>query len=206
MDQAVRMRAQVLAAAEKCLLESGFGAARLHSAIARRAGLSRPTVYKYVGDQDAIIAAVIQREFEGFLARLRPVLDQELPFDEHLLEVMAFVVGHAREHALLRAALRDAPDRVLPWFTTHAGGLISQVEALVLPGVRRYIAAGELPDTDPRLLVDALCRIALSLVFTEGLFDLSEPAALRAYLAALMPGSRTGPRPVPNGSSMTYHQ
>ncbi len=193
------MRAQVLAAAEKCLLEGGFAAGRLHSAIARRAGLSRPTVYKYVGDQDAIIAAVIQREFEGFLQQLRPVLDQELPFAEHLLEVMTFVVGQAREHPLLRAALRDTPDRVLPWFTTHAGGLISQVEPLTLPGVRRYIAAGELPDTDPRLLVDALCRIALSLVFTEGLFDLSEPAALRAYLAALMPGSRTGAGPLPNG-------
>ena len=30
---------------------------RLHAAIAERSGYSRPTVYKYVGDQQAIIGA-----------------------------------------------------------------------------------------------------------------------------------------------------
>ncbi|HEY1966665.1 MAG TPA: TetR/AcrR family transcriptional regulator [Pseudonocardia sp.] len=186
MDQAVLMRDRVLAAAEQCLLEGGFGSSRLHSEIARRAGLSRPTVYKYVGDQDSIIAAVIQREFELFLARLRPVLELRLPFDEHLVAVMTFVVGQAREHPLLQAALRDTPERLLPWFTTRAGALVEQVEPLALPGIRRYIAAGELPDVDPRMLLDALCRIGLSLVFTNGLFDLSDPDALRAYLTSFL--------------------
>jgi AcrR family transcriptional regulator len=182
------MRDQVLAAAEKCLLEGGFGAARLHSAIARRAGLSRPTVYKYVGDQDAIIAAVIQREFEGFLSRLRPVLERRMPFREHLVAVMTVVVGEAREHPLLQVAMRDSPERVLPWFTTHAGALIEQVAPLLEPGLRYYAANGEVPDADPRMIADALCRIALSLVFTNGLYDVSEPDALRAYLTALLPG------------------
>jgi AcrR family transcriptional regulator len=189
VDQAVLMRDRVLAAAEQCLLEGGFGSNRLHSEIARRAGLSRPTVYKYVGDQDCIIAAVIQREFELFLARLRPVLEQQLPFSEHLVAVMTFVIGQAREHPLLQAALRDTPERLLPWFTTRAGALIEQVQPLALPGIQRYIAAGELPDRDPRILLDALCRIALSLVFTNGLFDLTDPEALQVYLRALVPGS-----------------
>lgn len=187
VDQAVHMRARVLAAAEKCLLEGGFGAARLHSAIARRAGLSRPTVYKYVGDQETIVAAVIQREFEGFLARLAPVLEERSTFDEHLLQVMTLVVGEARAHPLLRAAMRDTPEQVLPWFTTHAGRLIEQVEPLLEPGVRYYVERGQLPDLDPRLLIDALCRIALSLVFTNGLFDVSDPEALRDYLRPFLP-------------------
>ncbi|MDQ2707773.1 MAG: TetR/AcrR family transcriptional regulator [Actinomycetota bacterium] len=187
MDPAVRMRARVLAAAEETLLEGGFQIARLHSTIARRAGLSRPTVYKYVGDQDAIIAAVIQHQFEAFLARLAPVLDQHRTFSEHLVEVMTFVVGEARAHPLLRVVMRDTPERLLPWFTTHAGRLIEQVEPLVVPGVRHYIERGELPAIDPRILTDALCRIGLSLVFTNGLFDVSDPDALRAYLTALLP-------------------
>jgi AcrR family transcriptional regulator len=181
------MRAKVLAAAEKCLLEGGFGAARLHSAIALRAGLSRPTVYKYVGDQDAIIAAVIQREFEEFLARLGPVLEPQDDFAEHMVDVLAFVVAEARAHPLLQVAMRDTPEQVLPWFTTHATALISQVEPLALPGLRRYIEAGQLPDLDPRIPLDMVCRIALSLVFTNGLFDVSDPDTLRAYLAAALP-------------------
>jgi AcrR family transcriptional regulator len=181
------MRARVLAAAQMCLLEGGFGAARLHSTIARRAGLSRPTVYKYVGDQDAIIAAVIQHEFEAFLGRLAPILDQRLTFEDHLLEVMTFVVVEARAHPLLRVAMRDTPEQVLPWFTTHAGRLIEQVEPLLAPGLRHYVERGQLPDLDPRLITDALCRIALSLVFTNGLFDVSDPEALRSYLRAFLP-------------------
>jgi AcrR family transcriptional regulator len=192
VEQAVQIRARVLAAAEKCLLEGGFRASRIHSAIARRAGLSRPTVYKYVGDQDAIIAAVIQREFEAFLERLEPVLERDQPFPEHLVTVMTFVAEQAK-HPLLQAALRDCPERLLPWFTTRAGAMIQVIERLALPRVRRYIADGELPDVDPRVLIDALCRIALSVVFTRGLFDLSDPATLRAYLTTLLRTAGHGP-------------
>ena len=192
VDKALTMRAKVLAAAEKCLLEGGFGAARLHSAIALRAGLSRPTVYKYVGDQDTIIAAVIQHEFEAFLARLRPVLEprEDFDFTEHMVDVLTFVVVEARRHALLKIAMRDAPEQVLPWFTTHAGTLIEQVEPLALPGIRRYIEAGALPDVDPRIPLDMVCRIALSLVFTNGVIDVSDPDTLRAYLSTALPVRR----------------
>jgi AcrR family transcriptional regulator len=186
VDQEVQMRARVLAAAEQCLLEKGFGSGRLHSTIARRAGLSRPTVYKYVGDQDAIVAAVIQREFERFLAQLRPLWDEELSFGEHLVRMLSFVVRYAEHHPLLRAALRDAPERVLPWFTARAGALIQQVEPIALPTIRRYIERGELPDADPRILIDAICRLALSLVFTNGMVDLTQPDALRSYVGALV--------------------
>lgn len=186
MQQAERIRARVLAAAEQCLLEGGFGDARLHSTIARRAGLSRPTVYKYVGDQDAINAALIQRELGVFLERLQPIMDRPLPFADHLVTVMVFVVGHAREHRLLQAALRDAPQLLLPWFTTRAGVLIEQVELVASATLRRYIDDGELPDIEPRILIDAMCRIALSLVFTNGVVELSDPDALRAYLGSFL--------------------
>src|SRR6202165_4103921 len=67
------MRRRVLDAAEHCLLEDGYQA-RLHARIARRAGVSRPTVYKYVGDQSAIVQALLQREFVRLWGRLAPVL------------------------------------------------------------------------------------------------------------------------------------
>jgi AcrR family transcriptional regulator len=91
VEQAEQIRARVLAAAQECLLEGGFGASRLHSSIARRAGLSRPTVYKYAGDQDSIISALILREVGTLLAQLEPLMDRELPFTEQLVNVMAYV-------------------------------------------------------------------------------------------------------------------
>src|SRR5262245_402855 len=68
-----RIRERILDAATECLLAEGLDA-RLHAMIAERAGISRPTVYKYVGDQAAIVAAVLDREFDQFFAAAVPIL------------------------------------------------------------------------------------------------------------------------------------
>lgn len=193
MTQAQQIRARVLAAAQECLLDGGFGSARLHSTIARRAGLSRPTVYKYVGDQDAIVSALILREVGVLLEQLQPLMEEDLPFGEQLINVMAFVVRRGREHLLLQAALRDAPELVLPWFTTRADVLMERVASVALAYMAEHPRADR-PAVEPRLLVDACCRIALSLIFTNGLVDLSDQAVLRDYLTTML-------RPViPSGS------
>jgi AcrR family transcriptional regulator len=180
MDTVSRMRKRVLDAAVDCLLIGGFATGRLHSAIAQRAKLSRPTVYKYVGDQEAILDAVLQRELAIFLGELQAVLDRAFPVGGQLTDVIVFVVWHAREHQLLQAALRQVPERVLPWFTTHAHEIIAQLEPMVTPYVEDYLGPADIP---PRVLIDALSRIALSLVFTTGLVELDTPDKLRDYLA-----------------------
>jgi AcrR family transcriptional regulator len=185
VDKATEIRARILDAAEGCLLDGGFRSGRLHSTIAARAGLSRPTLYKYVGDQDAISNALIHRELTRFLELLAPILEARAPIGEHLVTVLTFVVDHARNHPLLRAALRDVPEQVLPSFTTHAGVLIERVELVTRPHLQRRIDSGELPDVDPRLLIDALSRVAISMVFTNGLVDLTDPDTLRGYLGAM---------------------
>lgn len=185
-DKAARIRGRVLDAAVQCLLSGGFGSARLHTAIAGLAGLSRPTVYKYVGDQDAIIEALIDRELAVFIERLEPVLQRRQPRGEQIVNVLVFVVHYAREHPLLGAAASTIPDQLLPWFTTHAGTVVERIEPVVEPYFRRYIDEGELPDIDPRVLMDAVGRMALSLIFTTGIVDLSGEAALRDYVTTVV--------------------
>ena len=74
-DAPEQIRARILDAATECLLEVGV-TGRLHTQIAQRAGLSRPTVYKYVGDQSAILQAVFDREFEVFWRTVVPQLNR----------------------------------------------------------------------------------------------------------------------------------
>jgi len=128
---------------------------------------------------------VIQRELAAYLDGLEPMLDREVPVRDQLEDMLVFATHRAREHTLLNAAMREIPERLLPWFTTHARTLLEQVEPVLTPRIQRYIDDGQLPDLDPRLLADALCRVVLSLVFTSGLADLAEPAELRAYLRTL---------------------
>ena len=80
---------------DACLLESGLDA-RLHAAIAERAGLSRPTLYKYVGDQTAILDAVRDREIEEFFTAAVPLLSSTDDLRDGLVDAVVFVVGYGR--------------------------------------------------------------------------------------------------------------
>lgn len=185
-EKTAQIRARILDAATGCLLDGGFATSRLHSAIAERARLSRPTLYKYVGDQEAIMAALLQRELAAFLDLLQPMLARTDPLRANAIDVIAFVVDYARGHPLLQAAMREVPEQVLPWFTTHAAVLIDQVRVAVEPALRRRIDNGELPPADGTVIIDWLCRIAISLVFTTGPTDIRRPDDLRRFIGALL--------------------
>lgn len=185
-DRAAMIRGRVLDAALQCLAAGGFGAGRLHTAIANLAGLSRPTVYKYVGDQDAILDALVERELTVFIEHLLPVLDKRQPRGEQIVNIVVFVVQYAREHPLLRGTAEGMSDKLLPWFTTRAATVLERVESVVSPHFRRYISEGELPDIDPRILMDAVGRMALSLVFTTGIVDLTGEDAVRSYVSTVV--------------------
>lgn len=185
-DKASRTRTRILDATAECLLRGGFGSTRLHAAIANLAGLSRPTLYKYFGDQDAIIDALIDRELAAFIEQLEPVLRRRQARGEQIINILVFAVQYARDHPLLGAAASEVPDKLLPWFTTHAEKMIERVAPVMHPHFQRYIEEGELPDIDPKILMDAVGRFALSLIFTTGIVDLAGEEALRHYVTTVV--------------------
>jgi AcrR family transcriptional regulator len=69
---------RVLDAAYELYLERGLRETTL-SAVAQRAGVSRPTVYKHVGDVAAVSGAVVARELERFFAEVARLLDAAEP-------------------------------------------------------------------------------------------------------------------------------
>lgn len=165
-DAAERVRERVLDAAAECLLEEGLGG-RVHARIAERAGLSRPTVYKYVGDQDAILAAIVDREFERFVDAVLPALRTSDDLERHLVDAVVFVVDYARGHALLQKALRDHPELVLPALTTQSGPMLERSVQLFEDQLGRALAlAGS--DLDARTAVEWMFRLIVSLITTPG--------------------------------------
>ena len=125
-DAAVQIRERILDAATECLLAEGLDA-RLHAMIAERAGISRPTVYKYVGDQAAIVAAILDREYDRFFGLAVPILRTSDDLEAHLVHAIVFVVDYARDHALLQKALSEHPEVILPALTTGSGPLVERV-------------------------------------------------------------------------------
>jgi AcrR family transcriptional regulator len=178
------LRERILDAATRCLVESGLDA-RLHARIAEQAGVSRPTLYKYVGDQAAILDAVRDREFEAFFTAAAPVLQQTEDLREGLVDAIVFVVDYGRRHPLLQNALRNNPELILPALTTEAGPLVDRVHAMFGEQVERAVdAAGS--DLDPRVVVEWSYRIVISLLTTPSGPRTDTPEELRAYIDGLV--------------------
>jgi len=166
-DAAVQIRERILDAATECLLAEGLDA-RLHAMIAERAGISRPTVYKYVGDQTAIVAAILEREYDRFFGLAVPILRTSDDLEAHLVHAIVFVVDYAREHALLQKALAEHPEVILPALTTGSGPLVDRVVALFEEqlgrGLSRSPATGSV--LSPRAAAEWAFRIVVSLITT----------------------------------------
>jgi AcrR family transcriptional regulator len=164
-DAAVRIRDRILDAATECLLAEGLDA-RLHAMIAERAGISRPTVYKYVGDQSAIVAAVIERELDRFFAAAVPILRRSDDLEAHLIDAIVFVVEYARGHVLLQKGLAEHPELILPVLTTGAEPLIDRVVGLFAEQLGRGLDQTTSTALTPREAAEWAYRIVVSLITT----------------------------------------
>lgn len=181
----VAIRERILDAAEACLIDVGYGT-RLHAAIAERAGLSRPTVYKYMGDQSEIFEALFQREITRFFALLDPVLRGSARLDVGLTECVVFAVGYARRHALLQKGLRDAPGVLLPWFTVQARPFVEHGTRHLEPLFERLLSPAQSEVLDSRIVCEWAFRLVTSLITTGGVVDTTDEAELREFVAALL--------------------
>lgn len=190
-DAAARIRERILDAATECLLAEGLDA-RLHAMIAERAGISRPTVYKYVGDQAAIVAAILERELDQFFGAAVPILRRSDDLEAHLVDAIVFVVEYGRGHALLQKALREHPELILPALTTDSGPLVERVVTLFEEQLGRALsragstgskraAGGTLT---PRAAAEWGYRIVISLITTPT--PALDEEGTRQYVASLV--------------------
>jgi AcrR family transcriptional regulator len=165
-EAAERIRDRILDAATECLLAEGLDA-RLHAMIAERAGISRPTVYKYVGDQSAIVAAILDRELDQFFGAAVPILRRSDDLEAHLIDAIVFVVDYARSHVLLQKALAEHPELILPRLTTGAGPLVERVVDLFEEQLGRALdQTAPTSSLTPREAAEWAYRIVVSLITT----------------------------------------
>ncbi|GAB3861628.1 TetR/AcrR family transcriptional regulator [Nocardioides maradonensis] len=164
-DRAAELRDRILDAAVACILKEGLNA-RLHALIAQRAGVSRPTVYKYVGDQDAVLAGLVDREIDRFFAVVLPLLRVGEDVVPDLIDGITLIVDYAHRHELLQIALRDHPEIVLPALTTRSGPVLERCQALFARPLAQALALAD--EEDARIVTEWLFRVIVSLITTPG--------------------------------------
>jgi len=128
------MRVRVLDAARDLTCDAGWDQVSL-SAVAARAEVSRPSVYKEFGSRAGLGRALVIRETRHFLAGVADTFYPGLPDNHACLEAaILYVLTEADNQPLIKAvvkAAREGSDSLLPYLTARADPIFDAGQGLV---------------------------------------------------------------------------
>jgi len=149
---------EICAAALEVFAEKGFAAAKLDE-IARRAGVSKGTLYLYFQDKADLFRAVIRDTVAPRVAAVREIADKlELPFAQIVplfLANFAAMTDRLPVGAVAKIVIgesRNFPDLAKIWHDQVASGALAALEQLI----ERAQDRGEVRPGDARLMAFSL--------------------------------------------------
>lgn len=157
----------ILDAARDCVLAVGVRRTTLTD-VARRAGLSRMTLYRRYPDVRSLVADLMSREFGAVLAaeshRRVPAGTER---DRLVAHVVAAVRG-LRASPLLRKVLEVDPELLLPYLFDRLGGTQRRAEEFLSDRIAAGQADGSVRPADGALLARVLLLATQSFVLSLG--------------------------------------
>lgn len=165
-------RHQILAAAERVITRYGLPKTTMDD-IGKEAGVSRPTVYRYFGDRDALLGALIERRSRMLFARAHEFIFSHETFTEQLIEGLVYMVDHGRKDPIVRILV--SPEH-MELTTPIVGGtdLATRLTGeLWEPVFKRAAERGEIrPDLDMEGVAEWIALVQFILV---GRRDFAQP-------------------------------
>ncbi|MFF2806226.1 TetR/AcrR family transcriptional regulator [Streptomyces sp. NPDC058000] len=89
--------------------------------VAKRAGVSRVTVYRRVGNKDELVQRVLLREYRLFVAEVDAAVAGLPTMEERMVEGFAAILRLIRGHPLIGGLMRLEPETMLPYLTLESG-------------------------------------------------------------------------------------
>jgi AcrR family transcriptional regulator len=154
----------LLDAARDCVLAVGLRRTTLTD-VARRAGVSRMTMYRRWPDMRSLIGDLMTREW-GTLARTSAAEAVGGTARERLVDTLVRGVGALRSHPVCRRIIELDPEILLPYLFDRRGTsqdhILDQLTATIVAGR----SDGSLRATDPALLARTALLTAHGFVFS----------------------------------------
>lgn len=176
----------IVSAAVDVLAE--FGPTRMTMAdVARRAGVSRMTVYRRYRSLDAVISAALTAEIADVVADAMHTPSSGEAARDRIVAQSVAVISALVDHTLLQRVLEVDPQSVLPLLVERIGSgqrLLQDYLAVALEsGMAGRGGDGSIRDGDPRLL--ALCILTMAQPFVMAMRPLRQEYPQEQLLAEL---------------------
>ncbi|BCJ70774.1 hypothetical protein CS0771_03180 [Catellatospora sp. IY07-71] len=188
----------VLDAARDCVLAYGVRRTTVTD-VARRAGVSRMTVYRRWPDVQSLVADLMSREWHQVIVDAAAAAARAAgPLRARLVAQSTAAAARLRAHPLLRKILEVDPEILLPYMLDRRGGGQEEMLGFLQQTIAAGQAEGSVRAGDPALLARAVLLTAQSFVLSAPTVTDGHPLAdldgeltvlLDRYLAPAQPAA-----------------
>ncbi|MFD9497842.1 TetR/AcrR family transcriptional regulator [Streptomyces sp. NPDC060035] len=181
---------QILDAAREQFMTFGLRRSTVDD-VAKRAKVSRVTVYRRIGNKDSLVSACLLREYRRFVMDVDDAVAALPTMEDRLVAGFVAVLQHIREHPLVGGLLKLEPEIMLPFLTLESGPAFLAMRGYLADRLRHAQRAEGRPETDPTPVAELMVRITVSFLLNPvSCFELDDDeqvgAFARRYLVPLL--------------------
>jgi AcrR family transcriptional regulator len=154
-----------LDAARDCILDVGWRRTTL-TEVARRAGVSRMTIYRTWSDMPQLLADLMTREWGGVVADSLAEEDRDAPTIARLVGDIVGTVQRLRENELFVRIVDLDPELILPYLFSRRGRSQDGILELTVAALRDAQAEGTVRDGNPVAMARAMLLAAHGFVLS----------------------------------------
>jgi AcrR family transcriptional regulator len=149
--------------------------------VARRAGVSRITVYRRFATKDALVEHVVRREFRRYFARFRADIGQAATAADRVVLGFVSALRAIRHNRLIGGLMAIEPEVLVPSMVSDGGRTLAAVQRFVAGQLRREQAAGTVSAAvDVELVAELMARVSASFLVTPSfVVDLDDEDQVR---------------------------
>jgi len=175
-----------LDAARECILDVGWRRTTL-TEVARRAGVSRMTIYRAWSDMPALLGDLMTREW-GTLVASGVEVAATTPTPDAIADAVVATVGALRDNELFTRIVELDPELILPYLLSRRGRSQELILEVLGAAISAGQSAGAIRDGAPQAIARGLLLAAHGFVLSAHTMidDVVDESALDSELHALV--------------------
>ncbi len=193
VDDTDPTRARILDAAYEQFCRTGIRRSTMED-VARRAKVSRVTVYRRFATKDTLVEHVVRREFRRYFDQFLIDIEQARTAADRVVLGFVSSMRAIRGNPLIGGLIEAEPELLVPSMISDGGRTLATVRQFVAGQLRREQRAGHVPDDlDADLVAELMVRVSASFLSTPShIVDLDDDeqlaAVARQFLVPMLRG------------------